>query len=155
MDAVPVAPARSNATESRGAIALSEDDRMRLADIIEASHRVVKRYQFYLWDQGPVQSLLPHDILICGVANGAEVGLHFHRFCVTRYFRQEHFDVVCEPRHGLMTQAIALWRRSGDPIFVAPGGPPVGDHEEMIKPISDNELRNLAAHRGPGSEGGA
>jgi len=138
---------------SKGEVALSEEDRIRLADAVESSLRVVKRHQFYLWDQGPVQALLPHDILICGVANGAANGLEFHHFCITRYFRQEHFDAVCHPRDGLIPRLLELWYRSGEPIMIAPADPPVEGPTDIATMIVRNELRNVAAHGTRDAEG--
>ena len=151
-DIAPVPARRSSHVSSQGDVALSEEDRIRLADVVEASLRVIKRHQFYLWDQGPVQSLLPHDILICGVASGAANGLAFHRFCITRYFRQEHFDAVCDPRDGLVPRLVELWRRNGEPIMIAPQYPN-GGTADLVQMIDRNELRNIAAHGVRDAEG--
>ena len=125
---------------------LSTEDRIRLVDVIESSLRVVKRHQFYLWDQGPVQSLLPHDILICGIAGNGEEGLQFDRFSITRYFRQEHFDVVCNPRGGLMQRLMATWRKDRDPILISADPAANGSAPELARIIAENELRNVMAH---------
>jgi len=38
----------------------------RLLITIESSQQVHRRYQFFLWSQGALQSFLPHDVLVVG-----------------------------------------------------------------------------------------
>lgn len=40
-------------------------DKLRL--IMEAGSRVRLRHHFFSWVQGPLQTMLPHDVMICGV----------------------------------------------------------------------------------------
>lgn len=38
----------------------------RLLITMESAQQVYRRYQFYLWSQGALQSFLPHDVLVIG-----------------------------------------------------------------------------------------
>ena len=44
---------------------LDEEDRHRFSDAVEASFEVSSRPQFFVWTQSAMQSLVPHQILIC------------------------------------------------------------------------------------------
>ena len=50
-----------------------QEDRDRLLYILETSLEVLKPSQFFAWTQGPLQGLLPHEIVICGMAEGLSV----------------------------------------------------------------------------------
>ena len=49
-------------------VTLSHEERQFLVDIIDASLRVFKRHHFFSWTQGVLQSLVPHEILVCGIS---------------------------------------------------------------------------------------
>lgn len=131
-------------------VMLGGEDRARLADIMEASLRVRTRHQFFQWTQGSVQGLLPHEVLICGAADGPDGEFAMHRFSVTRDFGQEQLDLVCGRQTGLIPRAIAAWRRSGGPLLIAPES--AQRHPELAVMVHGNGLDNLAAHGvcGPG-----
>lgn len=122
------------------------EDRYRLTHILETSLAVRSPSQFFSWAQGPLFMLLPHEILICGHAgvNGGDLKLRY--FTATRYFRQEHFEIVCHPRSGLVTRAILRWRTANRPcILPSPTGEEVCDiaTADILKRL---ELKNIAAH---------
>lgn len=124
----------------------NEEDRDRLIYILETSLEVYKATQFFAWTQGPVQSLLPHEILVCGMPNGASRELKLRYFTATRYFRQEHFETACNPNQGLFTRTIRHWHGVRRPCLVptpkseTPCDP---DWEEQLLRL---ELRNMASH---------
>jgi transcriptional regulator EpsA len=131
-------------------VVLGGEDRTRLADIMEASLRVRTRHQFFQLVQGAVQGLLPHEILVCGAADGADSGFAMHRFSITPDFGQEQFERVCGSPMGLIPRAIAAWRRVGAPLMVATDGIP--HHPDLSLMVQANGMGNLAAHGvyGPG-----
>jgi len=47
-------------------ITLSPVELERLLITIESSQQVHRRYQYFLWSQGALQSFLPHDVLVFG-----------------------------------------------------------------------------------------
>lgn len=131
---------------------LSAHERDLLAEIVESSFRVVERHHFFAWGQGIVQSLMPHEILICGVDDGARQGMSMHHFSGTRYFKEEHFAAVCAPRDGLVPRLMSEWQATGRPCIVGNGANGNGVHGALLELVEKNELRNLAAH---GVRGGA
>ncbi|MDD5364344.1 MAG: response regulator transcription factor [Gallionellaceae bacterium] len=122
------------------------EDRDRLIRILESSLSVTTAVQFFAWTQGPLQALLPHEILICGHATANQGEFRLRYFSATRYFRQQHFDAACSPGNGLITRAIRKWQQEQAPCLVppppgrAPGEP---DWPEMLVRL---ELRNLICH---------
>ena len=52
-----------------GAFAPSQQELERLLFAIESSLQINKRFQFFLWAQGVLQSFLAHQTLICAVGN--------------------------------------------------------------------------------------
>lgn len=47
-------------------VTLSPIELERLLITMESAQQVYRRYQFYLWSQGALQSFLPHDVLVIG-----------------------------------------------------------------------------------------
>lgn len=123
-----------------------QEDRDRLIYILETALEVHKSSHFFAWTQGPLQGLLPHEIIICGLADPNTRDLQMRYYTATRYFREEHFDAACNTRNGLITKAIRHWRGIRQPLLL-PG--PTDD-----KPIDPGwpellqrlELRNMVAH---------
>ena len=130
-------------------ITLQEEDRKHLAYILETSLRVHRRSHFFSWAQGPLQTLLPHEILICGLREDPHSPMYLERFTATRYFREEHFHALCNPLSGLFTHMIANWQKNGQPCLLpaAELRPGMVSCESTWLPLLDTlELRNIAGH---------
>lgn len=122
------------------------EDRDRLIHILESSLEVSRPGQFFAWTQGPLQSLLPHEILICASGDRGDKNLRLRYFSAVRYFRQEHFELACHPRTGIISKMIHHWRGGRRPCLVPP--PPEGEPvDPSWSPILDRlELKTMAAH---------
>jgi transcriptional regulator EpsA len=134
-------------------IRLNDVDRERFADAVEGSYLVGSRPQFFVWTNSAVQALLPHEILICGIDDGSRHGMAMHRFSSTRYFRQEHFEVVTSPLDGLTPRLLAT--AQGQNTLAVFSHDDSGKHsqQDLQRMISDNELVNLAAQLVVGPSG--
>lgn len=124
----------------------NDEDRERLISIMESSLEVHRSTQFFAWTQGPLQSLLPHEILICGSADPASGTLRLRYFTATRYFKPEHFEAACHPRSGLIPKIVLHWHIRRRPCFSpAPRGEAPSDPgwQDMLHRL---ELKNMAAH---------
>lgn len=122
------------------------EDRDRLINVLQSATKVLKPSQFFAWAQGPLQALLPHEIMICGMAEGADQELRLRYFTATRYFKSEQFEAACNPRNGLISQVVSHWKSTQQPCLVPP--PPEGmpcdpQWEALLQRL---ELRNMAAH---------
>lgn len=121
---------------------LTEEECINLANILVSSRRVRLRHHFFSWVHGPVQSLIPHEILLCGVADENGI-LRHEQFTACRYFKVDHFHRVIHPGDGLISQLSQDWIRRGEPKLI-PALPdePGGWHARL----TDLELKNLAFH---------
>lgn len=124
--------------------------RERLVEALNSSTRVLSASHFFGWTQGPLQALIPHEILICGMADQVDRDLRMRYFTSTRYFRPEHFEAACHPQTGLIAQVIEHWKEAPQPCLVPaaaipPDGPEPAGHPWLAL-LQRLELRNMAAH---------
>lgn len=130
------------------------EDSDRLHYILETSLEVLKPNQFFAWTQGPLQGLLPHEILICGMAESPGREMKLRYFTATRYFKAEHFEAATNPRQGLLTRVIRHWAAMRSPCLVpSPDAacPCPADWAEQLQRL---ELRSMAAHGMSAADGG-
>lgn len=121
---------------------LTDEECGHLARILLAARRVSLRHQFFSWAHGPVQSLIPHEILLCGVSDDSGYLLH-ERFTACRYFKDDHYHRVIHPGTGLIPQLTQEWLHAGEPRFIeAPPHDDAGWHARL----TDLELKNVAFH---------
>ena len=132
---------------------LNDMDRERFSEVVEGSFAVGSRHQFFVWTQSSLQSLLPHEILICGIEDGSRQGMSVHRFSASRYFKQEQFDVVSDPLTGLMPRLMAAAEGTRDPVIFCPFDSPRAANAELLALVTANELKNLAAQLVMGTRG--
>jgi len=121
---------------------LTDEECGHLARILLAARRVTLRHHFFSWVHGPVQSLIPHEIMLCGVADENGYLLH-QRFTACRYFKDEHFHRVIHPGDGLINELAQEWKALGEPRLIA------GHLEEGCSwnaRLTSLELKNVAFH---------
>ena len=131
---------------------LTAHERELFTEIVESSLRVFGRHHFFGWTQGLVQTLLPHEILLCGVDDGSRQGMSMHHFAGSRYFKEEHFAALCVPHDGLVSRLLAEWQVSGAPVLIDGASGGQNGRAVLSEMVQRNELRNIAAHaiRGAG-----
>ena len=134
-------------------VTLSHEERQFLVDIIDASMRVFKRHHFFSWTQGVLQSLVPHEILVCGISSGYEQSMRMYRFSSSRYFNDEHFAAVCEPEAGLLRQMMGHWEATSHPCLVGGANQDIKCDPAWVELLWRHELRNAAAHGMRGADG--
>jgi transcriptional regulator EpsA len=133
------------------------DDHATLIEIMERGLSVRSRQQFFTWDQGIMQNLIPHEILICCINNPIHGDWHKYYHSASRYFKDEHFSLLCAPS-GLLPRLISKWAESGQPGIIA-------DHDrsphratqfgkDWLPKLQELELKNAVVHglRGPEGE---
>jgi transcriptional regulator EpsA len=121
-------------------------EREYFLEIVEASLQVRRSAQFFLWTQGPVQRLLPHDILVFGAASGNGTSVSFQKFTSTRHFTDPHFTEACRPGHGLIVRMMSAWSRFSTPLLLSPALRTWECQEEWLADAQERELENVAAH---------
>ena len=132
---------------------LKDLDRERFSDAVEASFPVASRPQFFAWSQSSLQALIPHEILICGIEDGSRQGVSMHRFSASRYFRQEHFDVIADPMTGLVPRLLAAAEAHQATVVFSPAVGANGHDLDLNAMVTGNELKNMAAHLVMGTRG--
>jgi transcriptional regulator EpsA len=126
---------------------LTDQQRDYLSEIVETSMRVVNRHHFFMWCQGTLQRLIPHEILVCGIDDGARRGFEHYHFESTRYFKNEHFERLCQPDDGLLHGLQLIAKRTGHSVVISDPDLDVShsDDRDLAKLVAENELKNLAA----------
>ena len=129
---------------------LTREESDHLVQILLASRAVTQRHHFFNWVQGPLQALIPHEILLCGVAD-RRGRLQHECFSASRYFQDEHFKSVCHPADGLLIQALQEWHEEYRPCLIASTQDDAATG--WYARLNDLELRNLAFHGGSNVDG--
>ncbi len=100
---------------------LSLEHRLALVDVIDQLDAVVSGEDFRKFADGPLQVLLPHDGLVCGIADSiAEWRPHFllnHRFPV------QYLGAIRQANQGYNSEMIEHWRNTRQPAAADPGLP--------------------------------
>jgi transcriptional regulator EpsA len=125
---------------------LVADDHMRLSYIVETSLQVNQRHQFFRWSQGILQTLLPHEILVCLVAGSRKGQLESHYFSATRYFQDAQFREFVDPACGLVVEVSSWWKRNGGPVVLDRSAALVEEVLPTMSKFEANELRNAVIH---------
>jgi transcriptional regulator EpsA len=81
-------------------VILSAQEQQRLLRAIESSVHVRRRHQLFLWAQGQLYSLLPHEILVCLRLERGDCASHVE--CMhNMVFDEEREKHLCHPDTGL------------------------------------------------------
>jgi transcriptional regulator EpsA len=132
---------------------MNDVDREHFSEVVENSFAIASRHQFFAWTQSSLQSLLPHEILICGIEDGSRQGMVMHRFSASRYFRDEHFNAIADPLNGLRSRVMAVVEGSRSVLVFCPGSRARSSDVGLAELVDENELKNLAAQLVTGASG--
>src|SRR5262245_10320145 len=83
---------------------LSSGDETYLVSIMEVAHSIARRHQLFLWARGVLQSLVPHEILICGYGDWRRRAFSMDKFAA-RPFPEHLYDEFGNADDGLLVQA--------------------------------------------------
>ena len=126
--------------------ALESLDLSRLISVIDASLKVRRRHQLFLWIQGVFQSMLAHESLICSLSDSDSRSVEFDHFSITEG-REEFFAELCAADGGMMQRLIKLWTASGFRPVLMDASPSKTTYDSQISAILAHcHLDNLAAH---------
>lgn len=93
-------------------IILNSQDREHLLFTIEASLKISKRFQFFLWTQGALQGLILHEMLLCAYGDMAKRQFK-HELFTDALLDSEVEQKIAQPEHGLLPRLIELWLHDG------------------------------------------
>jgi transcriptional regulator EpsA len=100
---------------------LGPQDTVALVSAIVAAAQVRRRYQFFVWTQAQLQEILPHRVLVCGVARANGASMFFDHFYNTPV-HPSTLARLCHPRQGIVAELAENWRAGGcEPMMVVRG----------------------------------
>src|SRR3977135_2063671 len=88
-------------------------DEENLVRAIEFSLPIRRRNQFFLWSQGILQGLIPHEILLCAYGMPHRKPIITDN-STTRPFREPLYKEVCNSPEGLLVTSHAEWEKGGN-----------------------------------------
>jgi len=81
-------------------------------ELLESLLYLPKREQFFSWRQGGTfQTLFPHEILICAVADKNRSQLYFNSFSSTWYFKDHYLNIVTNKNDCPIISLIESWKK--------------------------------------------
>jgi len=123
----------------------------KLLLVIHAGLRVRLRHHFFNWTQGSLQTLLPHDLLVCGVADRQSERYRFDSFSCDPQ-PAPRIEALTRRDGGIMQRLVQTWEKnSGDPLLFDPHCA-AGPVAVLSAEIAGHQLGSLVAH---GTRGGS
>jgi transcriptional regulator EpsA len=94
-------------------------DRDALLSVMADAVQVRRRYEFFVWAQVKLQTVLPHDVLVCGVPRNQSARMLFdYYFSVP--VDPEALARLCHPRDGVANDLVDRWIGDGyEPLMVS------------------------------------
>ena len=101
------------------AAALQASDRQALLNVMADAALVRRRYEFFVWAQMRLQSVLPHDVLVCGVPRSQSARM-FYDYYYSIPVDPEALARLCHPRDGLANDLLDRWIGDGyEPLLIS------------------------------------
>ena len=120
---------------------------------IETAVKIKKRSDFFSWVQGVFQGMLPHEILICAIADRASRGYRME-WMASLPIDEGRFAELCNSTGGLVYRLIAFWEQGGRrPVVLKGSDSGAGTDVGLAAEIHRLELDNVAAHGVPDADG--
>lgn len=126
-----------------------------LLNVIESSLNISKRHHFFLWAQGELQALLPHESLVCCLHGKNGVCTSVQQFSWKPYFAENGLGQSVQSGSGRFARLLELWSMTAKPVLI--------DMAELEGRFSDDVLfaepletfSKAAVHGVRGHDGGA
>lgn len=119
---------------------LSAEQRLVFMEVIEESLRLTQRTHLFNWLQRGVQYLIGHEVMLFGVRSSDSDLYDYEYFTSSRYFGEQQFNQVIKKDEGVVRKALAMWDKTGAPIFVSNQTQTVDYHNYSIMHADDDEL---------------
>jgi transcriptional regulator EpsA len=126
-------------------VSLSPREMDALLYAIDGSLKVQRRFQFFLWSQGGLQGLVPHETLIC--AWGPIDSNRFKYEVFTRAILDDGLvGGLADPLDGLLPRLIAEWQRRGRRPCVYAGGEDDDCPPDLRAELTQRGFDKVVAH---------
>ena len=129
-----------------GNVTLDRVELESLWSVIDAAQAIRRRPQFYLWVQGVVQGLLPHEVLVCVAPRPDAQGFHCDRFAGVALDPavSRHLD---DPASGLLGSLAAAWEQSSrSPLVLDRAEARVRGWRQVAEEIQETGFSRVAVH---------
>jgi transcriptional regulator EpsA len=125
---------------------LQSHDMEHLVVAIESSLKVHNRAQFFLWTQGPLQSFIPHETLVC--AYGDVVRMRCKSEIFGTHLHGEHAEnSIQDPANGLIHRLQDEWLRAGSsPLLCDPDSAEQTGRRQLYADLKRNQLGRVSCH---------
>jgi transcriptional regulator EpsA len=129
-----------------GSLVLSDSQIEAIVSSAETGLDVRRRYQFFVWTQGSLQVLLPHQFTVCGAYSRTRHELQFDAFNSVPVDAQVLTDFA-DGRNPLLVHLQAMWLRARcKPVTLALDEPGSGPHAAAQELLRNAGFRQLVAH---------
>lgn len=130
-------------------VSLSARELERLMHVVHSSLEVRRRNQFFLWVQGQLQSLVPHEVMVCAYGDHTRRSLAIEHFSSYPLPEQDVAGIV-DPDGGLMVQAVRAWAERGERVVLVCSSQRDGTlYKRFESTLFRHALPNLAVHGMP------
>ncbi len=130
---------------AREELRLNRREQSRLLGSIQSLMAVERAEQFEAWTTGPLQDLLPHGMMICGLAEIHPQSILIQKV-ITHDWPLAYFDALKKPEGGFYSPIMARWNEDQAPQLYEPEGDRGITHKLWLDTFHDFGLRNIAAH---------
>ncbi|MGI9026856.1 MAG: hypothetical protein ACR2GP_15000 [Burkholderiaceae bacterium] len=124
---------------------LNRAEQSRLLGLIQALITVDRADEFEAWTTGPLQDLLPHGMMICGLAEILPQNILIQKV-ITHDWPLAYFDALKKPEGGFYSPIMARWNVHHAPQLYEPECDRGITHKLWLDVFHDFRLRNIAAH---------
>lgn len=133
--------------------ALSDRETEWLLRILDGAVRVRRRSHFFLWAQGQLQSLLPHDVLLCALDPGRQRNVVVDHFA-GRPVGEAELQSLFSPEGGLVARVTRAWADLGQqPLLIQAERASPNPHRQFETLLRQHGFASVAAHGAPVVEG--
>jgi len=123
----------------------TSSQRAALLHVIESSLKVQTPAQFLAWGKGELQTLFPHEILICGVGRIDRHSIQIQHYLCTG-FPLPYLEAIRQADNGVLSPIMARWCKERKPQLFQPGKIGTEVDSCWLSIFRQHDLRNIAAH---------
>lgn len=121
-------------------------DMEHLVVAVESSLKIQTRAQFFMWTQGPLQSFIPHETLVCAYGDVARMRCKVEIF-TTHILGDRVENAIQDPANGVMLRLQDEWLRSGTrPLLCDPDSTEQTGRRQLFADLKRNELDRVSCH---------
>jgi transcriptional regulator EpsA len=143
--AAQMTPAVHDRSDGSPGYRLPAVDKACLVELIESLLPISTEGAFIAWTAGPLQALLPHGAMICGMAEVSPRGVRIKRV-VMRNWPFAFLERLTSPAEGFHSPIMQRWLKTQRAQLYDPEEDHSITHERWLQAFHDFDLRNIAAH---------